>query len=477
MKKTFIKELLHRRIPQIIGSYFIASTSMILFLDWLKVNYAFPKEYITLALFGAVSILPSVVIVAYFHGAPGKDEWTKIERIGIPINIIFIFSVLVIGYKGNWWFSQDEYTSISRGELNAHNNIFIPYFDCRNEIINVAKGFVPLLLEEHGENGNPEDYLITQFTSNEKIEIYEKLIRKAKTTFHPEYNIYSHEDIVRSYEETAQIPPDFKTFPSTMETHTVEAELREKILEPFSGSLTDTLYNIVSQIDKNENSNHFFLLINAFKMKPSIGGNEIFSGCDFTNKSVTDIKRNNQNNEIDRTNTISSGFRGENSKNIDELVSDYIELIKSLLEEYNKPQIKAYIQSVQDDKVFIKMTENNLLLTNTEMTLYRAYKYQNKESIQDRIKHIEEFNECCSNNSENDECKQSKKFYEWSNDEYNDLLNESHGYFKGDGTHNIGLDKTVLIEEVYDSIAVGKIITNVSSCYKIIPGDVIEMGN
>ena len=108
MKKSLIKELLSRRIPQIIGSYFIASTSMILFLDWLKVNYAFPKEFITLALFGAVSILPSVVILAYFHGAPGKDEWTKIEKIGVPINIIFIFSILVIGYKGNWWFDNND---------------------------------------------------------------------------------------------------------------------------------------------------------------------------------------------------------------------------------------------------------------------------------------------------------------------------------------------------------------------------------
>ena len=108
MKKSFIKELLHRRIPQIIGSYFIASTSMILFLDWLKINYNLPEEYITLALFGTLSILPSVVIIAYFHGAPGKDEWTKIEKIGIPINIIFIFSVLLIGYKGNWWFEDES---------------------------------------------------------------------------------------------------------------------------------------------------------------------------------------------------------------------------------------------------------------------------------------------------------------------------------------------------------------------------------
>ena len=108
MKKSFIKELLHRRIPQIIGSYFIASITMVLFLDWLKINYGFPEEYITLALFGAVSILPSVIILAYFHGAPGKDEWTKIEKIGIPINIIFIFSILLIGYKGNWWLENEN---------------------------------------------------------------------------------------------------------------------------------------------------------------------------------------------------------------------------------------------------------------------------------------------------------------------------------------------------------------------------------
>jgi hypothetical protein len=37
-----------------------------------------------------------VIILAYFHGAPGKDEWTKMEKIGIPVNILFIAVVLVI---------------------------------------------------------------------------------------------------------------------------------------------------------------------------------------------------------------------------------------------------------------------------------------------------------------------------------------------------------------------------------------------
>ena len=74
MKKSLIKRLLSRRISQINGSYIIVSTSMILFLDWLKINYKLPDAYITLALFGTVSILPSVIILAYFHSAPGKGD-------------------------------------------------------------------------------------------------------------------------------------------------------------------------------------------------------------------------------------------------------------------------------------------------------------------------------------------------------------------------------------------------------------------
>ena len=101
--KLFIKELLNRRIPQIIGSYIIAGTSLVLFIDWLVARYDFPQYYVTLALFGIISILPSVIILAYFHGAPGKDEWTRIEKIGIPTNILFIAFMLFIGFIYDFW--------------------------------------------------------------------------------------------------------------------------------------------------------------------------------------------------------------------------------------------------------------------------------------------------------------------------------------------------------------------------------------
>ena len=108
--KSFIKTLIERRILQILGSYFIAGTSLIFFIQYLVDKYQFPSHYPTLSLFALIGILPSVLILAYFHGAPGKDEWTKVERIGIPINVLFIAGILFFGDSMNIWEIDKEYT-------------------------------------------------------------------------------------------------------------------------------------------------------------------------------------------------------------------------------------------------------------------------------------------------------------------------------------------------------------------------------
>ena len=99
MKKTFLKEILRRRVPQIIGSYLVASISLIGALDWLVARYEYSETYVTLAIFCLISILPSVMILSYFHGAPGKDEWTKVEKYGIPVNVLFIALAIFFGKK------------------------------------------------------------------------------------------------------------------------------------------------------------------------------------------------------------------------------------------------------------------------------------------------------------------------------------------------------------------------------------------
>ena len=102
-RRSFIKEILIRRVPQIIGSYFVAGTSLIFFIQYLVDKYQFPPHYPTLALFALVGILPSVIILSYFHGAPGKDQWTKLEKYAIPANILFIATILLISFQYDYW--------------------------------------------------------------------------------------------------------------------------------------------------------------------------------------------------------------------------------------------------------------------------------------------------------------------------------------------------------------------------------------
>mgnify|MGYP006864761571 CR=1 FL=1 len=54
---SFIKKLLNKRIPQILSYYFVAGTSVVLFVEYLVSKYQFPMHYPTLALFGIVEKL------------------------------------------------------------------------------------------------------------------------------------------------------------------------------------------------------------------------------------------------------------------------------------------------------------------------------------------------------------------------------------------------------------------------------------
>ena len=61
---NIIKDLAHRRVPHIIGSYIFATTSMIIFADWLFNRYEFPEYYTTYILFTFLLLLPSVSLSA-----------------------------------------------------------------------------------------------------------------------------------------------------------------------------------------------------------------------------------------------------------------------------------------------------------------------------------------------------------------------------------------------------------------------------
>ena len=82
---------------------------------------------------------------------------------------------------------------------------------------------------------------------------------------------------------------------------------------------------------------------------------------------------------------------------------------------------------------------------------------------------------CCNNNSADIDCLNFQAVDMWNQREYDQLINKKHHLQSGQGLNQLGLNKILLINEVYDSIAVGKVIENPNTCIKLLPGDLLKL--
>ncbi len=96
----FTSELFHRRVPQFFLFYLGASWVVVEFTDWLANRYLLSNNLVDMVLVGMFSLVPAVLLLAWTHGARGKDRWTRAEKIGIPLNVLVTTGLLVSMFHG-----------------------------------------------------------------------------------------------------------------------------------------------------------------------------------------------------------------------------------------------------------------------------------------------------------------------------------------------------------------------------------------
>ncbi len=95
----FIKEVLIRKIPQIIGMYIASVWLAVEISDWMSGRFDMPTQFSTYVFVGMMVMLPSAVLIAWGHGRPGRDQWSMIEKIFLPVNLIIALLALVVFVK------------------------------------------------------------------------------------------------------------------------------------------------------------------------------------------------------------------------------------------------------------------------------------------------------------------------------------------------------------------------------------------
>ena len=71
-----------------IGLYLVASWGIIQIVEWLVGHYPISPNWGQFSLVTLLSMLPTVILLAYFQGKPGFVRGTRFKKIGIPANLL-----------------------------------------------------------------------------------------------------------------------------------------------------------------------------------------------------------------------------------------------------------------------------------------------------------------------------------------------------------------------------------------------------
>ncbi len=95
-----IRSLLDRRVPQLTGIYLIASWGFVQFVDWAVNQYSLSPAITNFVVTLLLLLLPTVLVIAWRHGAPGEDSWTRIDGAAIGLNLAAAGGILFVAFSG-----------------------------------------------------------------------------------------------------------------------------------------------------------------------------------------------------------------------------------------------------------------------------------------------------------------------------------------------------------------------------------------
>lgn len=97
---NLLKELWNRRVIQISTIYLISAYIIKMAVSAIITSQMLSPYITQLVWVVLLSLLPSIILIAFFHGKKEAGKWTKVEIAGIPINAVFTILLVVFLFKG-----------------------------------------------------------------------------------------------------------------------------------------------------------------------------------------------------------------------------------------------------------------------------------------------------------------------------------------------------------------------------------------
>jgi tetratricopeptide (TPR) repeat protein len=161
-----MRELFRRRVPQIVGAYLATSWILLEFTDWAVNQYALSPNLTNFVVTGLLLLLPAVAILAWRHGAPGEDKWTRIDGAVIGLNLMLAGGVLAMVFSGKELGAATTVRLLEDDDGNTVERV-IPKAEFRRNV---------LVWDFDNESGDPElDWLRAALWMGVAQDLYQDL--------------------------------------------------------------------------------------------------------------------------------------------------------------------------------------------------------------------------------------------------------------------------------------------------------------
>ena len=96
-KRGLIRQAFDRRAPQLTGVYLAVSWAFLEFVDWGVNQYGLSSTLSSFVVSLLLLMLPTMIWLAWHHGAPGRDGWSRADALLVGANILVAAGILFLG--------------------------------------------------------------------------------------------------------------------------------------------------------------------------------------------------------------------------------------------------------------------------------------------------------------------------------------------------------------------------------------------
>ena len=97
---SLMRNFVERRVPHSVALYIDVSWGCVQFTQFIVNEFVLSPHWTRVVLSMVLLFLPTVLMLAWFHGKPGRNRVTLTEKVGIPVNLAVAAVVLALAFSG-----------------------------------------------------------------------------------------------------------------------------------------------------------------------------------------------------------------------------------------------------------------------------------------------------------------------------------------------------------------------------------------